>query len=61
MQRRRFRKLLSFNERLKQEAASLRARAQTLPQGDEREKLIRKARQADTATHMDEWLASTPL
>jgi hypothetical protein len=32
-----------------------------LPHGAEREKLIRKARQAETAAHIDEWLASPGL
>ena len=59
--RRRFKQLLSFNERLEQEAARLREQAEKLSHGIEREKLLRKARQAETATHVDEWLSSTGL
>ena len=60
-QRRRFKQLLSLSERLEQEAARLRAQAKSLPYGPERERLLRKARQAETATHVDEWLSSPGL
>ena len=60
-QRRCFKQLLSLNERLDQEAARLRAEAKKLPRCAEREKLIRKARQAETAARIDEWLASPDL
>jgi hypothetical protein len=60
-QRRRFKQLLSFAERLDQEAARLRTHAKALPHGLEREMCIRKARQAETATHIDEWLSSPGL
>ena len=59
--RRRFKQLLSLNERLEQEAARLREQAEKLPDGTEREKLLRKSRQAETATHVDEWLSSPGL
>ena len=61
MQRRRFRNVLSFPDRLAQEAERLRAEAEKLPQGAERDILERKARQADTAAHIDEWLESPGL
>lgn len=60
-QRRRFKQLLSLSERLDEEAARLRAQAKSLPQGWDREYLIRKARQAETAAHIDEWLSSPGL
>jgi hypothetical protein len=60
-QRRRFTKLLTLHERLDQEAERLRAEAKQLPRGVERETLMRKARQAETAAHIDEWLASSGL
>jgi hypothetical protein len=60
-QRRRFRQLVSLHERLDQEAARLRYEAKKLPHGAERQILIRKARQAETATHIDEWLSSPGL
>ncbi|MBR1153618.1 hypothetical protein [Bradyrhizobium sp. JYMT SZCCT0428] len=59
--RRRFKHLLSLNERLEQEAARLRAQAEQLPYGPERDKLMRKARHLETATHVDEWLSSPGL
>jgi hypothetical protein len=44
MERRRFKQLLSLSERLEQEAARLRAAAEKLPQGPQREQILRKAR-----------------
>jgi hypothetical protein len=61
MQRRRFKHILSFPERLGQEAERLRAEAEKLPQGTERDELLRKARQAETASHVNEWLSSPGL
>ncbi len=59
--RRRFKQPLSLGERLDQEAARLRAEADNLPYGPEREKLLRRARQLETATHVEEWLRSPGL
>jgi hypothetical protein len=50
-----------FDERLKQEAVRDRAQAADLPPGAERDALLRKARQADTAAHIDEWASSPGL
>jgi hypothetical protein len=61
MQRRCFKDLLSLHERLDQEAARFRCEAKKFPHGAERELLIRKARQAETARHIDEWLSSPGL
>jgi hypothetical protein len=61
MQRRRFKNILSFPDRLNQQAECLRAEAEKLPPGLERHELERKARQAETAAHMDEWLKSPGL
>jgi hypothetical protein len=47
--------------RLTEEAKRLREKANTLPPGPAREALIRKARQAETGSHMSEWLASPGL
>ena len=44
-----------------EEAASCRAQAKLLPPGAVREALLAKARQADTAAHMNEWLSSRDL
>jgi hypothetical protein len=61
MQRRHFRNELSFPDQLSQEAQRLRAEAERLPWGTERRELERKARQAETAAHLDEWLKSPGL
>jgi hypothetical protein len=61
MLRRRFRQTQSLEERLSEEAKRLRAEAKLLPPGAERDEMIRKARQAETASHMNEWLTSPGL
>jgi hypothetical protein len=62
MKRRRVKHQASFEERLATEARRLRELAKGLQPGSiEREQLIRKARQADTAVHMNEWLSSPGL
>jgi hypothetical protein len=61
MERRRFKHAQSLDERLAEEAKRLRAEAKLLPPGTERDALIRKARQAETGSHMSEWLRSTVL
>ena len=58
MQRRRFKHVVSFPDDLTQEAERFRAEAEKLPPGMERHDLERKARQAETAAHIDEWLKS---
>jgi hypothetical protein len=59
--RRRFKQVVSLEQRLFQEAEKLRKEAQGTPPGIERERLIRRARQAETASHMSEWLTSPGL
>jgi hypothetical protein len=59
--RRRFKQIISLEERLAQEAQELRQRAKRLPPCVERETLLKKARQADSAAHMSEWLQSPGL
>jgi hypothetical protein len=61
MQRRRFKNTLTFPDRLSKEAERLRQEAETKPPGPEQDELLRKARQAETAAHIDEWLASPGL
>jgi hypothetical protein len=51
----------SLERRLAQEAVRLRKQAQGTPHGVEREQLIRKARQTETASHLSEWLRSPGL
>jgi hypothetical protein len=50
-----------FDERLQKAAGEAREAAQQLPQGQEREALLKKARQAETAAHLNEWLTSPGL
>ena len=60
-QRRRFKQAQSLEERLAEEAKRLREEAKSLPPGAAREALIRRARQAETGSHMTEWLTSPGL
>jgi hypothetical protein len=61
MQRRRFKNTLTFPDRLKTFADELKAKAAELRPGPEREALLKRARQADIATHIDEWANSPGL
>jgi hypothetical protein len=61
MERRRFKQTQSLEERLAEEAKRLRAEAKLLPPGAARDELIRRARQAETGSHMSEWLRSPGL
>jgi hypothetical protein len=60
-QRRRFNQTQSLEERLSEEAKRLREQAKALRPGPVRDDLIRKARQAETGSHMSEWLRSPGL
>jgi hypothetical protein len=61
MQRKRIKHAKTFEERLQNDAIRLREQARTMPPGKERELLLRKARQIDTAAHINEWLTSPGL
>ena len=61
MQRRRLKQTTSLEERLAEQAQRLRDEAETLPPGIERERIIRKARQAETGARITEWLNSPGL
>ena len=62
MRRRRVKQPTSLDDRLAKQARQIRTQAEALPHGSkEREGLMRKARQADTASHMNEWLTSSGL
>ena len=60
-QRRRLKQLRSLKQRLIEQARRLREEAKLKGPGVERETLLRKARQAETAAHIDEWLSSPDL
>nr|WP_084302889.1 hypothetical protein [Bradyrhizobium sp. WSM2254] len=61
MQRRRFKQTSSLEERLAEQVQRLREEARSLPPGIERERIIRKARHAETGAHITEWLNSPGL
>ena len=56
-----FTQTISLEARLADEAKRLRKQAQSTPPGIERERLVRRARQAETATRMTEWLTARGL
>lgn len=51
----------TFEERLAEEAARFRKAAEEAPPGMPRELLLKRARQAETAAHMSDWLKSPGL
>jgi hypothetical protein len=61
MQRRRFKQTQSLEERLAEVAKRLHEEAKSLPPGSQREETLRRARQAETGSHMSEWLRSPGL
>jgi hypothetical protein len=61
MDRRRFNQTQSLEERLAEEAKRLRTEAKLLPPGAARDEMIRRARQAETGSHISEWLRSPGL
>ncbi|WP_259221578.1 hypothetical protein [Bradyrhizobium japonicum] len=61
MQRRRLKQTTSLEDRLAAEAKRLREAAESLPPGIERDHAIRKARQAETGSHINDWLRSPGL
>jgi hypothetical protein len=61
MQRRRFKHTLTFPDRLAKAAERFREDAESKPPGQERDDLLRKASQAETAAHIDRWISSPGL
>jgi len=51
----------SLEERLELMAKHCREKASELPPGIEREQMLRKARQAETVSHVSEWVVSPGL
>jgi hypothetical protein len=52
---------LSFEDRVAAEKARLEADVADLPPGPGKDELLKKIRQLETATHMNEWLSSPGL
>ncbi len=61
MERRRFKQSVSLDQRLLGQAERLRKEARGTPPGVQRDRLLRLARQAETGSHMTEWLTSPGL
>lgn len=60
--RKRIKHKTTFEERLAEEAKRFKEAAEQQPQGSmARELLLRRARQAETASHMNDWLSSPGL
>ena len=59
--RHRFTHTKTLKERLLEESQNLRDVAKLLPYGPVRDATLRKARQTETAAHMDDWLNSPGL
>jgi hypothetical protein len=59
--RRRLKQKLSLKDRLSAFANDVRRKAADLPPGTEQNDLLRRARQAETAAHLDEWVNSPGL
>ncbi len=54
-------KNISIQLKWKRLADEAKAEAATLPYGPQRDALLKKARQLETACHMSEWIASPGL
>jgi hypothetical protein len=61
VKRRRYKQSEAFKDRLASFAKDARERASKLKPGIAQDDLLRKARQADTASHIDEWCNSSGL
>jgi len=59
--RRRSKQQLSLQDRLAAWAQNVRKQAEELPAGPEQDALLKKARQAETASHLEDWANSTGL
>ena len=59
--RRRLKQFLSLNDRLKLFSDQLKSAAAKLRPGPEQDALLRRARIADTASHINEWANSPGL
>jgi hypothetical protein len=60
-QRRRFKQAISLQDRLESFAKDARDKAAVLPPGAAKDDLLKRARQADTASHIEGWVNSPGL
>lgn len=61
LKRRQFNQSEDLEQRLADEANSLREQAELLPHGPVRDEVLRRARQAETGLHISKWLLSPGL
>jgi hypothetical protein len=61
MQRTHVKQTHSLEERLAEQVRRLREEAELLPHGPVREAALRRVRQAETGSHISEWLRSPGL
>ena len=61
LNRRRFEQSTSLKDRLAAFAKEAREKASLLQPGIEKDELLKKARQADVASHLDDWINSQGL
>lgn len=59
--RRHFKQTISLQDRLASFARDARDKASRLPPGAEKDDLLKQARQADTASHIEGWVNSPGL
>ena len=59
--RRRFKQQVTLQDRLAAWSKKVEEQAAKLPPGPERDALIKKARQADIASHLNDWARSPGL
>jgi hypothetical protein len=59
--RRRFKQTTSLAERLMESVEQLRQQLAELPPGPERDKVAKRIRQSETASHIEDWLRSPGL
>ena len=61
LKRRRTKQTIPLKDRLAAFAKEMVEQASLLPPGAEKEDLLRRARRADTASHLDDWANSREL
>lgn len=61
LKRRRFKQMNSLKDRLVSFAKDMQEKASSLPPGPEKDAMLKKARQADIACHLDDWANSPGL
>jgi hypothetical protein len=53
--------MLKTSAKRRERAEEMKRRAADMPYGKERDDMVRKARQLETASHLDEWASSPGL